>query len=493
LLSRDLLLLFLYLRARFSRDTAMGEQMRSRSRARITYLLVLSLVIAACGTRLTTEEQAFYADAGPDGVGTRSGTVSSSDDASTSGEASSSLGSSTPVAGTSTEGTAPVNGEERGGAEAAAALPCGAASTEIGVTDETITLGGVFQLSGLLPGFAQTAAYGAQAYVDFLNATGGLCGRQVDYVVLDDGFDASRNAEQTGALIKRAVSLDGGFSAADDGAATVLAQSNVIDVAVGTTPARQQLPNHYPLLGPENTADAPDGVLPEYRYAVENGATKLAIVTVNAAAGRATAAKSRDNARSAGMEVVLDLEVSPTQFSYASTARAIADSGAQMALALLEINGSVQLAEELARVDHSVKYAFYRLGYDQRFIDSAGSAAEGAVNFLEFLPFEEAGTNERLDAFLQYYDQVAPGVAPTFQAMQGWVAMELYSQVIRSLGGPITRDALSAAAKNLGEVDGRGLFANFDFGSRIRPACKVVVRVVNGRYQREAAASGFYC
>jgi ABC-type branched-subunit amino acid transport system substrate-binding protein len=193
------------------------------------------------------------------------------------------------------------------------------------------------------------------------------------------------------------------------------------------------------------------------------------------------------------MQVVLELEVSATQFSYASTAQAIADSGAQMILCLLEINGSVQLAEELSRIDNSVQFPFYRLGYDQRFLDLAGDAAEGVVNFVEFLPFEEAGSNAELDAFLQHYDQVAPGQAPTLPAMNGWLSMEIYSQVLRSLPGPITRDALLAAASGLHSVQGHGLFEDIDLSSRERVGCKVVMRVVNGRYQREAPASGFYC
>lgn len=469
---------------------------------RLALLVALVSIAAACGTRLNEEERALYtgsageaaAASGSSGGTSGSGTGSSGVTIPpTGGGVATGNGGGATAGGTSgAAADGPSTGPDGGGGAAATAEPCSAPSTEVGVTDDSLTLGGVFQLSGLLPGFAQTAAYGAQAYAEYLNASGGLCGRQVQYLVLDDGFDASRNAEQTGALLEQALSSVGGFSAADNGGAATLGQSNALEVGVGTTEDRQALPNHFPLLAPEERP--PGGIaLPEFRYAIEQGATRLAIVSVNAAAGRSTAEKNRIDAQAAGMDIVLELEVSATQFSYASTARAIADSGAQMVVCLLEINGSVQLAEELSRIPNSLQFAFYRLGYDQRFIDSAGAAAEGAASFLEFLPFEEAGTNAALDAFLQYYDLVAPGEPPTFQAIQGWVAMELYSQVLRSLPGPITRDDVLTAAQNLHEVDGQGLFANFDFASRQRPACKVVVRVVDGRYQREGPASGFYC
>jgi ABC-type branched-subunit amino acid transport system substrate-binding protein len=459
----------------------------TRTLVRHGLLGLLAVTVMACGTRLDEAERAAFA-------GNGQGRTSSVGDV---GDEQQTETGSPGDTGVDPIGPSATGGASAGttGADARVAPstePCAAPTKEVGVTDSKIVLGGVFTLSGILPGFAQPALNGARAYVDYLNATGGLCGRKVEYVSLDDGFDASRDNEATRSLVGQALSLVGGFTPADDGGASALAGTNVLDISTGTTPARQTLPNHYASLTRESQPG--EAVpLPEYKFAAANGAKKLAIVAVSAAAGRALLRVASDGAKAAGMEVVLETEVSPTQFSYASTARAIADSGAQMMLSLIDINGSVQLAEELARVPNQVKYPFYRLGYDQKFIDSAGSAAEGAVSFIEFLPIEEAGTNAELDAFLKYNEIVAPDRAPNFQSMLAWINFMTYTQVIRSLKGPITRDALLAAAASLHKVDGRGLFEPFDLGGRNYPSCKVVVRVVDGKYKREAPASGFYC
>jgi ABC-type branched-subunit amino acid transport system substrate-binding protein len=452
-------------------------------------LLVLAMTVMACGTRLNEDERAAFAGNGSTSSETTGGATGRTDGASPDGRTAEGAQSTTGGSATGDSGT---GGSGTTGGAAPSNEACAAPSTEVGVTDDTIVLGATFTLSGILPGFAQPALNGARAYVDYLNSNGGLCGRKVDYVALDDGFDASRNNEHTRSLMGQALSLVAGFTPADDGGASALAGSNVLDISTGTTPARQTLPNHYGILTKESQIG--EAVpLPEYRFAVENGAKKIAIIAVAAAAGRALLRVAADGAAAAGMEVVLQTEVQPTQFSYASTARAIADSGAQMMLSLIDINGSVQLAEELARIPNQVKYPFYRLGYDQRFIDQAGAAAEGAVSFIEFLPLEEVGTNDALDAFLEHHERVAPDRAPNFQSMLTWVAMETYVQVIRSLKGPITRDALLQAAADLRSVDGRGLFEPFDLGGRNYPSCKIVVRVVDGKYRREAPASGFYC
>lgn len=469
--------------------------MRS-ARLRAGALLIgAMMVVAACGTRLNEDERAMFARGQVSGQGGSSSDGVSADGG-TDGIASAdggSAGGDIAIDGGTSGGTTGTGGTTGGGQPVAGDAPCSAPSSEVGVTDSTLTLGGVFQLSGLLPGFAKTALSGAQAYVDYLNSNDGLCGRKVQYVVADDGFDASRNADETRGVTQKALALVGGFSAADDGAAGFLSGSNVLDVGVGTTAARQAVPNHYPMLAPERRPNDPGVALPEWKYVAEKGAKKLAIVLVAAAAGRSTAQGNIKDAKAAGLEIVLTQEVSPTQFSFASTARAVAESGADVVLCLLEINGSVQLAEELARIPNSLKYPFYRLGYDQKFLNVAGPAAEGAVSFLEFLPFEERGSNQALDTFLEHFDKISPDQPPTFQAIQGWVAMDAFTQLIRTLPGPITRDALVEAAKGFHTWKGNGLFKDIDFASKKREACKVVVRVVNGKYQREAPASGFYC
>lgn len=458
-------------------------------------LAVLALNVMACGTRLTEAERSSFAGNGSSGSQSDGGTGGSDGGsggadgalASTGGDAG--TGSST---GGTTGGSAGGSAGGAGGQVAPPDEPCAAPSTEVGVTADKIVLGGTFTLSGILPGFSQTALNGTRAYVDYLNSNGGLCGRKVEYLARDDGFDASRNNDETRSLMRQALAVVASFTPADDGGATALAGSKVIDLGTGTTPARQTLANHYGILTKE-TQPGEAVSLAEYRYAVANGAKKLAIVAVGVAAGRAILRVSADGARASGMEVVYQAEVSPTQFSYASTARAIVESGAQMVLSLIDINGSVQLAEELSRIPNHVKYSFPRLGYDQRFIDQAGAAAEGTVSFIEFLPYEERGTNEALDNFLDYYEAVAPDSAPNLPSMMSWVAMETFAQVIRSLRGPITRDALLQAAANLHRVEGNGLFQPFDLGARKYPSCKILMRVVDGKYKREAPASGFYC
>ena len=70
-----------------------------------------------------------------------------------------------------------------------------------GVTPTEIRLGASAVLSGPLG--AQTREYGvgSRLYFDAVNASGGVHGRKISYVTLDDGFDVKRAVENTRKLI----------------------------------------------------------------------------------------------------------------------------------------------------------------------------------------------------------------------------------------------------------------------------------------------------
>lgn len=90
------------------------------------------------------------------------------------------------------------------GAIAALVTACGGAAIESGdgggavpgVTDDTITIGILPDLTGPVAAIGEPLARGAQAYVDHLNETGGIDGRQVELVVKDTQFNPQRAVQE---------------------------------------------------------------------------------------------------------------------------------------------------------------------------------------------------------------------------------------------------------------------------------------------------------
>jgi ABC-type branched-subunit amino acid transport system substrate-binding protein len=76
------------------------------------------------------------------------------------------------------------------------AAACGTAvpavKTGTGVTDKTIRLGVLSDLSGPFGPLGEAVVQGNQLYLDKLNAAGGVCGRKIELDVQDTGFDTDK-------------------------------------------------------------------------------------------------------------------------------------------------------------------------------------------------------------------------------------------------------------------------------------------------------------
>jgi branched-chain amino acid transport system substrate-binding protein len=70
-----------------------------------------------------------------------------------------------------------------------------------GVTPGEIRLGASMVLSGPLGGQTKEFLVGSNLYFDAVNASGGVHGRKISYVTLDDGFDVKRAVENTKKLL----------------------------------------------------------------------------------------------------------------------------------------------------------------------------------------------------------------------------------------------------------------------------------------------------
>jgi branched-chain amino acid transport system substrate-binding protein len=85
---------------------------------------------------------------------------------------------------------------------AVAILVHGASAAETGVSDREIRIGQSIDLSGPVSEFGQDVANGARAYFDLVNEKGGIHGRQIKLISLDDKYKVSDTVKNVQQLIK---------------------------------------------------------------------------------------------------------------------------------------------------------------------------------------------------------------------------------------------------------------------------------------------------
>jgi branched-chain amino acid transport system substrate-binding protein len=107
----------------------------------------------------------------------------------------------------------------------------------VGVTDDTVTIGGHFPLTGVAaPGYSEIPT-GAKAYFDYVNAAGGVNGRDIEFIAKDDGYDPTNTAQVTNELLQQdeIFAMVGGLGTPTHGAVVdTLNQEEVPDLFVSS-------------------------------------------------------------------------------------------------------------------------------------------------------------------------------------------------------------------------------------------------------------------
>src|SRR3954453_11485433 len=84
-----------------------------------------------------------------------------------------------------------------------------------GVTNNTITVGTVADLSGVVPGLFQGAVNGTKAYADYINSKGGVNGKKIVVSSADTGTDCIGAKQAAQQLTGKVFAFVGSFSVFD--------------------------------------------------------------------------------------------------------------------------------------------------------------------------------------------------------------------------------------------------------------------------------------
>jgi branched-chain amino acid transport system substrate-binding protein len=112
---------------------------------------------------------------------------------------------------------------------ALAAAPVALAGSSPGVTTTTITIGGTVPITGPAALFGSIGR-GADAYFKYVNANGGVDGRKIKYIYLDDAYDPAKTVQLTRELVEQDHVLAVFNSAGTDNALAVRDYLNALKI-----------------------------------------------------------------------------------------------------------------------------------------------------------------------------------------------------------------------------------------------------------------------
>ena len=175
------------------------------------------------------------------------------------------------------------------------------------------------------------------------------------------------------------------------------------------------------------------------------------------------------------------------QTDYTEVAQAIKAHKSTFAMNGLDYKGSVLERKEaqVQGVDTVKVWHCTVQCYDKRLIQEGGNAVAGQYVWLNFLPFEDKGSNPELDAFLKY------DKSPDGFGAQAWIAGEIFARAVNDTmkannddPNSITRANLLTAIRNMHDFDANGMVPKIDVGRQIGSTCLVGMQVVDGKFKR---------
>ncbi len=364
--------------------------------------------------------------------------------------------------------------------------PCGpgdaSGTTDIGVTDSTITVTGYSDSGGQVAGLNRGIDQSSAAFVEWCNDQGGINGRKIELVFRNTNyFDY---ATQVTAACEDSLALVGGLATFDDTGAQLQVDCglpNVPAAAVSSVQSGADL-TYQPLPVPPNQLMVGAAV-----YAKEHHPDvidRAGIIHTSVAPVDFVTARVRQALTSIGYTFVYDGASAIGETNWPSFVIDMKERGVQLLLMESSWEEAIGLQAAMQQQDFTALTQLETNFYQDQYPPSAGGNAEGAQVQLTTWPFDEADDNPAMASYLAALAKVAPGSPPEQLGVQSWSAWLLWATAVQSLGSDVTRTGLADALADIHSWDGGGLHGVSDPGASVPAPCFILMEVRGDGFER---------
>ena len=359
-----------------------------------------------------------------------------------------------------------------------------------GVTDTEIVIGTHMDLSGPIKSWGIPASNGAKLAVEQINASGGINGRKIRYILEDDAYDPKKAVLETQKLIE----LDKVFAIVSPmGSATSLAPLPIVQAA--------GIAYLFPITAAEFTYTM-DPAKPEDRlkfnifspyydqarvgikYLVETKKpNKACIVYQDDEMGKnfTDAYKDQLNAMKAPLGTMVSFKRGATDFS-SQVALLKADGCDLVALGSV-VRESVAILTTARKTDYNPIWVAFSPTYVPDLVDLGKEYAEGVYGVGQLDIFYPDTATGKVKEFIEAYQKMF-GTAPNLQVTSGYNGMMTFAYFAGLAGKTLTTDSLIAAmesGKGYQDIFGQAPVV-FSRTNHLGAEALLVAQVKNGRW-----------
>ncbi len=371
-----------------------------------------------------------------------------------------------------------------GGAAGAAAT-----SSAPGVTSNSITVGTISTQTGTLASNFSSLIYGERAYYDYINASGGVNGRKIEYkYALDDGGNPTTFNQLANTLINQ----DHVFAVT--GVATAFFSPNLF-VESGIPTYGYNVTGNWQ--GPKNLFAAGGSVqyypaaAPQVAYVARQTqkSPSIAFIAYGVAASAASCTSEQNSLTAAGYKVSYsDLKVNYPGSTVATDVQRMKQAGSNMVVSCMDVQGNVTMARAIKQYGLNMTQLWFS-GNDQSTLDTNQSLMQGVYFDIGHVPFTASPSLfPGLKLYFAQMKKYEPAYVTDEIALQGWESAALFVQGVKLAGSNLTQASVIAADNSLSAFTAGGLTAPVNWVSaghtgNAPPYCLAYIKVSGDKYE----------
>ena len=368
--------------------------------------------------------------------------------------------------------------DSSGGSGGTGTGDAGALKTDFGVTDSTISLGLLTDLSGVFATLGKTVTQGAQIYFDELNNGEKLCGRSVKLVIKDDGYDVQKAVGQYANMSQDVL----GFEQLLGSPINAALKENIQTDKMFTIPvswASTLLDNPYNMIvGATYDLEMINGVSFLVDKGVLKKGDKIGHIYIEGEYGENGFRGTTYAAKQLGLKVVAQ-KITATETDVTSQVTALKNQGVKA----IALTATPTQTASAAAVDAATGLNVPLLGNNPVFapqlLDTAAGPALEKLLYVaaSWEPYsgQAAGTTKVRQAYGKKYPKEIPNAGVTW----GYGAAVAYANVLKKAcdNGDMTRDGVQKAFRETSSIDTDGILPTLDYSSPGSPATREVLVV----------------
>jgi len=321
-----------------------------------------------------------------------------------------------------------------------------------------IVIGQSAHLSGPLAGTLKAVLHGQELALDEFNRRGGVGGRRVKLVTLDDAYDPKRCVENVHTLIERdkAVALFGLASTANVGAVLpVLAEKKVPLVGVYTgAPALRAKQHPYFFTA---MASYRDEVVQMVRNLATVGRSKLAVAYHDSPFGQLMLPVVEEVCRELGTALVAKAGLDIPGQNSAAVGQALAQ-GAPQAVLFIAFGPALVPFVKAVRAQLGVPVYALSIANSKPLVDALGDEARGLA-FTQTVPYAMRATSTLTRDYAAAMERAK--LPADFDHFFGYLNLRVLLELLKRAGKNLSSESLVKTIEGVGKLDLGGYTVNF--------------------------------